>query len=239
MKLLDLQEVDSRIDVLSHQMASLPEIAAIAETAAEHQQVDTEVRDLRISVADLTEEQAAADADVEAVRSRQRRDQGMVDAGTITDPKALQRMLGELESLQRRIGDLEDVELDVMERLEAAQSSLAERETVLAELARRGQLLTAQRDAKLAELQREQDDLRAERNVLASGIPADLVALYERIRGQKGGVGAAALRARECGGCRLSLNPSDLAVIAKAPVDDVVRCEECQRILVRTAESGL
>jgi len=64
------------------------------------------------------------------------------------------------------------------------------------------------------------------------------MALYERIRTQKG-VGAAELRARQCGGCRLTLNPSDLAVIAKAPVDEVMRCEECSRILVRTGESGL
>jgi predicted nucleic acid-binding Zn-ribbon protein len=56
---------------------------------------------------------------------------------------------------------------------------------------------------------------------------------------QKNGVGAAALRRRECTGCRLSLNPSDLAAIAAAPTDEVVRCEECSRILVRTGESGL
>ncbi len=63
--------------------------------------------------------------------------------------------------------------------------------------------------------------------------------LYAKLREQKGGVGAAALRRRECEGCRLTLNASDLAVIAKAPADDVLRCEECNRILVRVPESGL
>jgi predicted nucleic acid-binding Zn-ribbon protein len=70
-------------------------------------------------------------------------------------------------------------------------------------------------------------------------LPDDLMALYTKLRDQKGGVGAAALRRRECGGCRLTLNPSDLATIAAAPTDEVVRCEECSRILVRTGESGL
>jgi len=37
----------------------------------------------------------------------------------------------------------------------------------------------------------------------------------------------------------MQINASDLGVIAKAPADEVVRCEECQRILVRTAESGI
>ena len=36
-----------------------------------------------------------------------------------------------------------------------------------------------------------------------------------------------------------SSNAHDLGVIAKAPLDEVIRCEECNRILVRTAESGI
>ena len=75
----------------------------------------------------LTTEQKRADADVEQVKGRRARDQAMVDAGSITDPKALQRMLGELESLQRRISDLEDIEIEVMERLETAQADLTDR----------------------------------------------------------------------------------------------------------------
>ena len=65
------------------------------------------------------------------------------------------------------------------------------------------------------------------------------MALYERLREQKGGVGAALLRARQCGGCQLTLDASEIARIKAAPVDEVLRCEECQRILVRTEESGV
>ena len=82
------------------------------------------VRDLRIQVDDLTAEQKRADADVEQVKTRRERDQGMIDAGQVKDPKALERMLGELQSLHRRINSLEDVELEVMERLETAQTAL-------------------------------------------------------------------------------------------------------------------
>ena len=81
--------------------------------------------------------------------------------------------------------------------------------------------------------------MTAERRTTASGMPEDLLALYEKLRAQKGGVGAAALRRRACEGCRLTLNASDLGIIAKKPTDEVVRCEECDRILVRTGESGL
>ena len=234
-----MQELDSRLDTLRHQLATIPEAVRITELTTRRAEVDGAVRDLRIEVDDLTAEQKRADADVEQVKARKVRDQGMVDAGSITDPKALQRMLGELESLDRRISDLEDVEIEVMERLETAQAALAERTTELEQLDRDLVALEHTRAHKAGELEEERAKVAAERKTTASGVPADLIALYDKLRNQKGGVGAAALRRRECGGCGLAINPADMATIAAAPQDEVLRCEECGRILVRTGESGL
>jgi predicted nucleic acid-binding Zn-ribbon protein len=239
LKLLDVQELDSRIDALRHQLATMPEAVHLAELTTRREEVDGAARDLRVLVDDLTTEQKRADSDVEQVKARRMRDQAMIDAGTITDPKALQRMLGEMESLQRRISDLEDVEIEVMERLETAQADLAERTAELEKLDRDIVALGHTRAHKAGELEEQLASAAADRKVTASGVPADLLTLYEKLRVQKNGVGAAALRRRECTGCRLSLNPSDLAAIAAAPTDEVVRCEECSRILVRTGESGL
>jgi predicted nucleic acid-binding Zn-ribbon protein len=170
---------------------------------------------------------------VEQVKTRRTRDQGMIDAGQIKDPKALERMLGELESLHRRINSLEDTELEVMERLETAQTDLDRRSAEFAAI--EGE----EHEQKAGALQSEIASVRAERASTAEGMPEDLMVLYEKLRGQKHGVGAAALRRRECGGCRITLNASDLGIIAKSPTDEVIRCEECNRILVRVGESGL
>jgi predicted nucleic acid-binding Zn-ribbon protein len=239
LKLLDVQELDSRLDALHHQLATIPEAVQLVELTARRAEVDGAVRDLRVEVDDLTADQKRADADVEQVKARRVRDQKMIDAGSITDPKALQRMLGELESLQRRISDLEDAELEVMERLENAQGDLDARTRELAEIDAQAGTLEKSRAAKAAELERSLDEVAAQRAALAEEVPDDLLALYTKLREQKGGVGAAALRRKECGGCRLTLNPSDLAKITAAPTDEVIRCEECSRILVRTGESGL
>lgn len=163
----------------------------------------------------------------------------MIDAGQIKDPKALERMLGELESLNRRINSLEDTELEVMERLETAQTSLDEHSVELEAMEGEEAELRAALEQRTGDLQSELESAKAERVTTASGVPPDLMGLYEKLRSRMGGVGAAALRRRECGGCRLTLNASDLAVIGKAPTDEVIRCEDCSRILVRTGESGL
>jgi predicted nucleic acid-binding Zn-ribbon protein len=184
-------------------------------------------------------EQRKIDADVEQARSRRTRDQERIDRGEISNPKDLQRMLGELESLQRRVTTLEDEELEVMQKVEDAQRDLDALTAEVAEIDEQLSVLTAARDEKTAELDRRLEAIEVERAPVASGIPEDLMALYDRLREQKGGTGAAALQARRCGGCMLSLDPAELSVIRGAADDEVVRCEECQRILVRTSESGL
>jgi uncharacterized protein len=179
------------------------------------------------------------DADVEAVRTRRTRDRDRMDRGLVTNPKDLERMQHELESLERRINSLEDDELEVMERLEEAQAELTKLEGMVAEADEQLTGLSATRDEKLAGLDDELAKVTADRGPALDGLPADLLALYDRLREQKGGVGAAELRARQCGGCRLTLDQAELNRIRGLAADEVVRCEECQRILVRTDESGL
>ncbi len=237
--LLDVQELDSRTDLLRHQRATLPELAEIAALQDERRTLDGQRRDAQMAVDDLTAEQVKVDADVEQVKARRARDRDRMDQGLIANPKDLQRMQGELESLERRINTLEDEELEVMERLEEAQSTLDSLVSRIGAIDDRLAALAASRDQKTAELDAALREVEEERGPLAEKLPADLVALYDKLRAQKGGVGAAPLRARQCGGCRLAVDPLEVGAIRAAPADEVIRCEECQRILVRTAESGL
>jgi len=162
-----------------------------------------------------------------------------MDQGLITNPKDLERMGHELESLERRISTLEDEELEVMARLEDAQRDLDGLIAQVAEADERLAALVAARDEKAAVIDAQLVDVEAQRGPSIEGLPTDLLALYDKLRAQKNGVGAAELRQRRCTGCQLGIDNAELAVIKLTPADTVVRCEECSRILVRTAESGL
>ncbi len=236
--LLDVAELDSRAALLRHQRAHLPELAEITALVAERTALTDQVRDARIIVDDLAVEQAKADREVESVRTRRERDRTRMDTGQITNPKDLERMQHELVSLERRITSLEDSELEVMEALEEAQQVLSglgiRAEDIDARLAE----LVTLRDEKQAVLDVSLGEVADARGPALEGVPADLLALYERLREQKG-VGAALLRDRQCSGCNMTIDPSEISRIRSAPADEVVRCEECQRILVRTDDSGL
>ena len=239
LKLLDLQRLDAGADQLRHRRANVPEATEITALTGRRADVLGRSRDQQIVVDDLTTAQEKADADVEQVKARRKRDRDRMDQGLITNPKDLERMQHELESLERRISTLEDEELEVMEDLEAAQNDLAAMRADLAETDERIAKLTATRDQKYADIDADLKRLEAEREPLVAALPADLLALYERLRASKNGVAASELRARTCGGCMMSLDPAELAEIGRRGGDEVVRCEQCQRILVRTNESGI
>jgi predicted nucleic acid-binding Zn-ribbon protein len=238
-RLLDLQDLDSRADQLRHQRRSLPEHARLTELAETRARLDGQIQDARIVVEDLTGEQTKVDADVELVKARRERDQQRLDQGLVSNPKDIQRMQQEMISLERRITSLEDDEIEVMERLEEAQASLDSLTGQLTDTDKEIEQTTAARDAKLAEVDQALGELGTRRSPLGAELPADLLSLYDRLRETRGGVGAALLRARQCGGCMLDLDNAELATIRAAAADDVIRCEECSRILVRTSESGL
>ncbi len=141
--------------------------------------------------------------------------------------------------MARRQGTLEDELLDVMERREDADATLSLLTTQQEALRSEQAAFVETRDAAFLEIDAATEQRRAERTMVATELPADLLALYERAREHSGGVGAAILRQRRCEGCHIELSGSELASVRSAASDEVVRCDNCRRILVRTAESGL
>ncbi|WP_407343998.1 zinc ribbon domain-containing protein [Pengzhenrongella phosphoraccumulans] len=234
-RLLDVQALDTRAAQIAHRRRTLPALARIAELEARLADVDSSRIASRTALSDLKREVTKADADVEQVRVRAARDQARLDAGTGT-AKDLQAITSELTALTRRQAELEEVELEVMERLEAHESVLAELNSAAAVIEAQKAEAEAERDADLAVLTTELAALEIDRETKAEGLDAGLVKLYDRLRAQSGGLGAAALRGRRCDGCRLELNPMDVEAIRKAAPEQVVLCEECGRILVRLPE---
>jgi uncharacterized protein len=47
------------------------------------------------------------------------------------------------------------------------------------------------------------------------------------------------LRQRRCEACRIELSGTEVSRFRTAAADEVLRCDNCRAILVRTAESGL
>ncbi|WP_326692976.1 MULTISPECIES: C4-type zinc ribbon domain-containing protein [unclassified Streptomyces] len=238
-RLLDVQALDTRLTQLAHKRTTLPEHEEIQRLEADLAQLRDLLVAAQTEVSDTAREQTKAEQDVDQVRQRATRDQSRLDSGMVTNSKDLESLQSEIASLAKRQGDLEDVVLEVMERHESAQERAVELGGRVESVGARVQETTARRDTALEEIDSELERVRKERETVAGTIPDDLLKLYDKIRDRENGVGAAKLYQRRCEGCRLELNITEVNDVRGAPADEVVRCENCRRILVRTPESGL
>jgi predicted nucleic acid-binding Zn-ribbon protein len=236
-RLLDLAEVDTDLTRIDHRRRTLPELAEITERETVERERRDKVVAVRTTLSDLDRDQTRQESEIEAVRAREDRDRTLLKNGNV-GARQLADLEHELGTLSRRQTALEDDLLELMERREAveldvahAQAELDAAETALAEVRQR-------RDEALTDLEVAEARRTAERTQLVGAFPADLLTLYDRIRLQKG-TGAALLRSRRCGACRLELDRHAIAAIRDTAAEDVVRCDECGAILVRTPESGL
>jgi predicted nucleic acid-binding Zn-ribbon protein len=237
-RLLDLQALDTRLDQIAHRRSTLPELAELSVLDAELSAVNDDLVRAKTALNDVQREITKADTDVQLVRERSIRNQARMDAGqgTAKDMQALQH---EVESLARRQSALEDIELEVMERAEGLAADVSRLEGASAEMTVRADGLKAVRDKSLAELDAEVEQIGRSRADVVAGVGDDLLALYEKIRASSDGIGAAMLRKRRCEGCNLELNQGEINRFTAAEEDEVLRCEECRRILIRTSESGI
>lgn len=236
LRLLDLQALDSSLNLLLRQATAARGNPAFGSVASRVAEVDAELVRVETELGDLERELTRAEDEVQSVVDRLERDEKRLGSGTGT-AKDLTALQHEVESLTKRRSDLEDVELDVMERVEAARSAQAEvrerTDGVRAELTG----LEEARDTELADIEERRSQVQAQRDELAATFDAGLLGLYERILARRG-VGAARLFHGKSEGSGMQLSPGDLRDISGAAPDDVVLCPDSGCILVRSADSG-
>jgi uncharacterized protein len=235
-RLLDLQAVDTALAQLAHRRRTLPELAEIDSAAREISALEDERVRAQVVVDDLDRDISRFEKDIDQVRTRKGRDQERLDAGAAV--REIEGLQHELATLNRRQSELEDAELELMEQRESAVGALGDVQGRLATANDKRNVAERRRDEALSDIDKDEEFKKASRGPLAADLPDDLVALYDKIR-LESGLGAALFQSGRCGGCRIELYGADLARVKAAAPDDVVRCEECRRIMVRTKESGL
>ena len=231
-KLLALQALDSSLIQLDHKAKNLPASRILDEKSIAF----ATARDLCVAAetekSDIKHELSKSEIDVEQVVSRIERDEKRLASGQ-GSPKELEQLQHEIGSLAKRRAELEEIELEVLVRIEALDqriNSLAKERDVLHEEVIK---YSREKETALEEITRAINSTLNDRSALASECEPELLALYEKIRTSADGIGAARLHAGQCQGCNLTINAADISKINALPDDEVVRCEECRRILVR------
>lgn len=183
----------------------------------------------RLENEELRRELRRQESDLELVEKRISQDQKrLVESSSTKDIAGIQH---ELETLARRKSELEDLELGLMEELEASDRKMHEIETLRE--SKEGEIETAKAEisVQLAELKLENQKLVGGIEQLKSELNQDLIKLFEQKFAR--GVAVGRLHGSSCSACNMSLNSQAMAEIAKVHVEELATCPECASMLVR------
>ena len=233
-ELLAVQAIDTAIDQATY--------------ALEHSPTRDKISGLQGSMKQGDSARSQVQAALDAIRKEQRR---FEDEAALVEDKAtsigdqlygggksvreLEALQADLASLKRRQGDLEDRALEQMEAAEPVQAQLDAVDAKLRELGEELDSATQALIVEEAEIEARLGELHAAKAEAVVPIAAEVLARYDKLRSQLGGVAVAELVGARCEGCHLSLSAVDLDQIRKLPEGSPATCPECSRLLVRRA----
>ena len=228
--LITLQDCDTGIAQRLRERVNMPQSVQLADLTQQISSLSAQLIEATGVTEDLQTEISRLDSDVRVATERLTRDTALMDQSS--NPKEIAGLEHEVETLTRRTAELEDAELQVMEAAQQAEARLA---AVTVELSR----ISAERASAEESLRQGEEVLDAEiatmrrlRDDIAGGLPAELLALYEKQR-ERYGIGAGLYVNGVSMATGMLLSESDADAIRHAESDDVVLCPESSCILVR------
>ena len=230
--LIDLQKIDTTILACGVKLANLPELEQIKAIHKRLEDAAIELKVVETELEDVTIDLRRSEVDVEAVVDRMKKDEARLNAGTAS-PKELEQTQHELATLAKRKSDLEDSELEIMMRFDSVKKRLDELASDEVGLKQLELELNVRLENAKTELNAELATAQAARAGLVPQIDSALYDLYEKVRGSAHGVGAALLIGNKRDGCHLVINAIEIERIKGLDAEEILRCEECRRILVR------
>ena len=230
--ILELQLLDNEIMQSNTKLKSLPEIEQLLHIEKRVTTANDELAVVKSEADQIALELRRGEVDVETVTDRITKDEARLSSGNAT-PKELEQLQHEVESLKKRQEALEEIELEIMIRNDAVIARTNTLTTDLASLQTLKDEISGRLQSATDEINKVIADKNTARNLVAGKIEKALIDLYEKIRGNAGGVGAAALVGNKCNGCNLAINAVEMDRIKSLAKDELLRCEECRRILVR------
>ncbi|GAC1596468.1 MAG: phospholipase [Acidimicrobiales bacterium] len=230
--LLVIQGHDTELDQLTYRRMHLSEQAELDRVIAQQQSIEAEGANVSAERDELERRRVQLEADLGDTEKRLADLDRQMRSGAITASRDLLAMTEQVASMKRRQSDIEDTELAIMEAIDPLDARRVELQEAWAVLEADALRLTAEVAEAQAALDADIARVKGARSDAAAVVPPQLLATYERLRSRLGGVGAAPLVGSSCGGCHLTLSASELDQIRRAPLDALVACEQCGRILV-------
>ncbi|MFP5308049.1 MAG: zinc ribbon domain-containing protein [Actinomycetes bacterium] len=228
--LLALQDLDTRVSKLEHDLADLPEQRALQENEDRRRQLGEEHDQLRLEIETLGAQQRTLERELDTLRQRKAAEQQRLYGGEVHNQREMQSVEAEIAATETRIDGHEEQVLGLMEQADELESRAEALAAERDELAAGAVDLAAARDDAAAAILAQKAELEVQRDAERGHLGADLLEDYDRIREKRGGVAVGELTGNACSACRIEMPMVEVRELRHG--DPLTRCPECARLLV-------
>jgi predicted nucleic acid-binding Zn-ribbon protein len=230
--LLNIQEIDGKIDDLNLKEKKLPERDRFLKLSEEVAKIETLFKAMSAKLHDETSIQKRIDDELRTLNTKAEREQNRLYSGSIVNPKELSNVQQEVANLKEQI---DEKELALLEQLEIVEKMKSDCNAVEARLNLRTSEMKevkAEMDRLLAEIVAARKFYQTDRIPVYEALSEDARSLYDRVR-QKHQVAVTILENGLCQGCRVELPSTDYERILKSA--KLERCTNCGRIIAKSS----
>jgi predicted nucleic acid-binding Zn-ribbon protein len=229
-RILELQELDSAIDRFDHRRGQLEAGEELSAARKELEVAESQLGELKLASDAVEATSRRLEHEIESFGAKLAAEEKRMYDGTIVNAKELEALQHGISSLKERRTRAEDELLEQMERREDLDARAAEASKEVVAARARAEEVGGDAIRELDETATGLQAKRAEREALVQGFDEDLVELYDDLRAQKHGVGAAAIVDGVCQACNEKLSAVELDKLKRT--EGVKRCEYCRRIVI-------
>lgn len=229
-RLLELQDLDTTIDRLEHRRGQLEAGEDVAAPRAAMELAESRLGELRLALDAVLAEQRRLENEIDSMDRKAAADEKRLYDGSIANTRELDALQHEIANIKERKARTEDELLERMERREDLETRAAAEDVEVASARAKVEEIGGEGLRELEQAEASLAEKRAARSAIVPEIDEELLELYEDLRRQKHGIGAAALVDGVCQACHEKLSALELDRLKHA--EGVKRCEYCRRIVV-------
>ncbi|HUK73970.1 MAG TPA: C4-type zinc ribbon domain-containing protein [Candidatus Bathyarchaeia archaeon] len=224
-KLIELQQVDSRIAALRAEVAALPKEVAAIEAKLAGSKGKVEAAQAAIKADEGARRKHESDIKDQQEKVRKYRDQSL----NVKTNQEYRALMTEIEHAEKEIGRLEDKVLEIMVAADARKETLKQAEATLKAGTAENEKEKEHARAQTAQDEKELAELSEQRKQLRAGISEDTLRHYDRVLKLRGSAIAPVHDNQMCGVCRVILRPQVYQDVMKG--EEIIYCDSCQRIM--------
>jgi len=224
--LIELQEVDNRLDELMEERGDLPLIvedlkAKLDDKMSYLEQLKNNLKESKVLIKTL-------EVDIEEAKGKIKKYEDQLYQ--VKTNKEYDAITVETESVKEQVNVFEDDLLDNTDKIEKYEVEITTLESEIEKLEGEYEENKIELESKMRSTSEEENMLTQERKIILDGFSSNIISTYEKVRKARDGKGVADIKNGVCGGCYSYIPPQKIVEIKK--MKKIYTCEFCGRILV-------